>query len=50
MICRDFQLKTEEILWVENLPEDPHRFYAAAFTNRPYMGAGSYDSVAWRPV
>lgn len=49
-ICRDFQLNTEEILWVEQLPEDPHRFYAAAFTNRPYMGPESYDSVAWRPV
>lgn len=49
-ICRDFQLKAEEILWVEQLPEDPRRFYAAAFTSRPYMGPESYDSVAWRPV
>jgi hypothetical protein len=49
-ICRDFQLKTEEILWVERLPEEPHRFYAAIFTSRPYMGPEPFDSVAWRPV
>ncbi len=49
-ICRDFQLKAEEILWVEQLPESPHEFYAAAFTSRPYMGPEPYDSVAWRPV
>ena len=49
-ILRDFQLNAQEILWVEQLPEDPPRFYAAAFTSRPYMGSESYDSVAWRPV
>ena len=49
-LCRDFDLDEAEILWVEQLPGSRGQFFAAAFTKRPYMGPGSYDSVVWRPV
>ncbi|RJQ55371.1 MAG: hypothetical protein C4530_16035 [Desulfobacteraceae bacterium] len=49
-ICNDFDLNTDEILWVEQLNPDENRFHAAAFVKKPYQGGGFYDSVTWRPI
>ena len=49
-ICRDFDLNTEQILWVEQFKENPERYYVATFIQRPYMGPENWDSVTWRPV
>ena len=49
-ICRDFDLDSDEILWVEQLPDQREKFYVATFVLRPHMPEMSYDSVEWRPI
>jgi hypothetical protein len=49
-ICRDFDLKIDQILWVEQLPKQNEDYFVATFIQRPHMGPSPHDSVSWRPI
>ncbi len=48
-ICRDFNLKIDEILWVEHYPDEP-ALYVAIFSPKSYYGTEIFYSVDWRPI
>ncbi len=48
-ICRDFDLKIDEILWAEHYPDEP-ALYIASFTPKSYFGTEIFYNVDWRPV
>jgi len=48
-ICRDFDLKVDEILWVENYPDEP-ALYVAIFSPKSYYGTEIFYDVDWRPI
>ncbi len=48
-ICRDFNLKITEILWIEHYPDEPSLF-VAMFTPKTYLEYDILYTVDWRPV
>lgn len=48
-ICKDFDLKVDDILWVETFPDLPGTLYVAVFTPR-YHDADLHYTVTWRPI
>jgi hypothetical protein len=48
-ICRDFNLKIEEILWIEYYPEEP-ALYVAMFKPKSYLGNEIFYAIDWRPI
>ena len=49
-ICRDFNLKINEILWIEHYPDEPIPMYIAIFVPKSYIGPEIFYSVDWRPI
>jgi hypothetical protein len=49
-ICRDFNLKINEILWIEHYPDESVPMYVAAFVPKSYIGPEIFYSVDWRPI
>ncbi len=48
-ICRDFDLKVDDLLWVEAFPDLPGALYAAVFLPR-YHEVDIHYTVTWRPI
>ena len=48
-ICRDFDLKVDDILWVEAFTDLPGALYVAVFTPR-YGDTDIHYAVTWRPI
>ncbi len=48
-ICKDFDLKIDEILWAEHYPDEP-ALYIANFTPKSYFGTEIFYNIDWRPV
>jgi hypothetical protein len=48
-ICRDFDLKVDDILWVEAFADFPDALFVAVFTPR-YQDADTQYTVTWRPI
>lgn len=48
-ICRDFDLKVDDVLWVEAFTDLPGALYVAVFTPR-YRDADIDYTVTWRPI
>ena len=48
-ICRDFDLKINDILWVEHFPEES-ALYIAKFKPKYYMGHEVFYTVEWRSI
>ncbi len=48
-ICRDFDLKIDEILWIEHYPDEP-ALYVATFKPKSYFGTEIFYAVDWRPI
>ena len=48
-ICRDFDLKIEEILWIEHFPDEP-ALYVAIFKPKSYFGTEIFYNIDWRPI
>jgi hypothetical protein len=48
-VCADFDLRVEDLLWVETFPDLPGSLYVAVFTPR-YHEAEMHYSVSWRPI
>lgn len=48
-ICRDFNLKIDEVLWIEHYPDEP-ALYVAIFTPKSFYGAEIFFTVDWRPI
>lgn len=49
-ICRDFNLKIPETLWLELFPETPEKIYAAVFTPTFSYGPETLYHIGWRPL
>ena len=49
-ICRDFDLKINEILWIEHYPNESVPMYVAVFVPKSYIGPEIFYSVDWRPI
>ena len=49
-ICRDFNLKVSEVLWVENFDDDPSKVYIASLTPKARFGFELFYDVKWRPA
>jgi len=48
-ICGDFNLRADDLLWVEAFPDFPGDFYVAVFTPKYHQTEMRY-SVSWRPI
>jgi hypothetical protein len=48
-ICKDFNLKVDDLLWIEAFPDLPGTFHVAVFTPR-YQEADVHYNVNWRLV
>ena len=48
-ICKDFDLKVEDVLWVEAFADLPGALYVAVFTPR-YQNPDVEYTVTWRPI
>jgi hypothetical protein len=48
-ICRDFDLKVADLLWIEAFPDRPKALYVAVFTPR-YHDFDMHYHVNWRPI
>ena len=48
-ICRDFDLKINDILWVEHFLDESN-LYVATFKPKYYMGPEAFYTVDWRPI
>jgi len=48
-ICGDFNLHTDDLLWVEAFPDFPGDLYVAVFTPKYHQTEMRY-SVNWRPI
>ena len=48
-ICRDFDLKINDILWVEHFLDESN-LYIATFKPKFYMGPEVFYTVDWRPI
>ena len=48
-ICADFDLKVDDLLWVEAFPDLPDSLYVAVFDPRYYDGQAHYH-ITWRPI
>jgi hypothetical protein len=48
-ICRDFNLETDDILWIEHYPDEP-ALYVAMFKPRSYFGHEIFYTIDWRPI
>ena len=48
-ICRDFDLKIDEILWIEHYPDEP-ALYVATFKPKSYFGTEIFYAIDWRPI
>ena len=46
-ICRDFNLKINEILWVEHFPHES-ALYIAMFKPKSYIGPEIFYTIDWR--
>lgn len=49
-ICRDFNLDINEILWIEQYPDEPVQMYVATFTPKSYSDYEIFYSINWRPI
>ncbi|BBO92536.1 hypothetical protein [Desulfosarcina ovata] len=48
-IVKDFDLKVDDLLWVESFPDVPQQLFVAVFTPR-YGDAGIHYTITWRPI
>ena len=48
-ICRDFNLKVSNTLWIENIEDNPAKVYTATFKLRPSFGFDLFYDIKWRP-
>jgi hypothetical protein len=48
-ICRDFDLKINEVLWIEHYPDEP-ALYVAMFKPKSYYGNEIFYAIDWRPI
>lgn len=48
-ICKDFDLKVDDLLWIEAFPDLPDDLYVAVFTPR-YLTSELNYTVGWRPI
>jgi len=48
-ICRDFNLKINDILWVEHFP-DESALYIAIFKPKFYVGPEVFYTIDWRSI
>ncbi|OQY07276.1 MAG: hypothetical protein B6I22_03285 [Desulfobacteraceae bacterium 4572_123] len=49
-ILRDFNLKIEKTLWVEQFQKDPEKMYVAVFIPKSFFGPDVYYRVDWHPI
>ena len=49
-ILRDFNLKIEKTLWIEQFRQDPHNLQVAMFTAESSFGPDTYYRINWRPL
>ena len=48
-ICRDFDLGTDDILWIEHYPDEP-ALYVAMFKPKSHLGDEVFYTIDWRPI
>jgi hypothetical protein len=48
-ICGDFDLKAEDLLWIESFPDLPGEYYVAVFSPR-YHEMQTHYNISWRPI
>lgn len=48
-ICRDFDLKVKDLLWIESFPDMPDSLFVAIFTPH-YRDDDVVHSITWRPI
>jgi len=48
-ICSDFDLKPDDLLWIEAFPDMPGDFYVAMFAPS-YLDDEIHYTVSWRPI
>lgn len=49
-ILKDFDLKAEKTLWVEQFQKNPKKMYVAVFTPKSSFGPEIYHRIDWRPI
>ncbi len=49
-ILRDFNLKIEKTLWVEQFQKDPEQMYVAVFTPKSFFDPETYHRVDWHRI
>lgn len=49
-ILRDFNLRVEKILWVEQFQKEPGKMYVAVFTPQSFLGPDIYHRIDWHPI
>lgn len=48
-ICRDFDLKVEDLLWIEAFPDIPEKLFVAVFAPH-YRDGDLVYTISWRPI
>lgn len=48
-ICHDFDIKVDDLLWIEAFPDMPDQLFVAGFTPR-YQDTDINYTIAWRPI
>ena len=49
-ILKDFDLKIEKTLWIEQFPKSPEEMYVAVFTPTSFFGPDIYYRIDWHPI
>ncbi len=50
VICRDFDLDINEVLWIEHFTDDPEHLHVANFKPRSHLGSEIFYEAEWRGV
>jgi hypothetical protein len=48
-VCSDFNLKIDELIWIEVFPDMPNQLFVAVFAPR-YQDTGMTYTITWRPI
>jgi hypothetical protein len=48
-ICRDFDIKIDDLMWIEAFPDIPAQLFVAVF-DPSYQGTDITYTITWRPI
>ncbi len=48
-VCRDFDIRIDDLMWIEAFPDMPDQFFVAVFSPR-YQESDITYTITWRPI